>query len=520
MVSAAITGFTLVRFMPDHEHGFGANGCIIGGASMLASPFRRLSLYEPLQADTTFYLTLNEEKSMSRKANRGLEVKYPNAAGIDIGSSVHYACVPEGRDEQCVKKFGCFTEDLYHLAAWLKQCDVKTVVMESTGVYWIPLFQVLEQKGFDVKLVNARFVKNVPGRKTDVKDCQWLQQLGSYGLLQGSFRPEAEICVLRSYMRQRESLTHSASMHVLRMQKALTQMNLQLHKVITDITGVTGMLIIQAILAGERNPCKLALLRDKRTKNKEETIAKALNGDYREEHLFTLKQEFELYNIYRQKIEDCDQQVANAYRKLDTKFESNKEGSGKTNVLQNKTENSHHVDFNLREELHRIVGGDLTTIPGINTLNAQTIVSEVGTDPSPWPTEKHFTSWLGLSPANKITGEKVFNTRTRKVNNRASTSFRLAALTVGRTQTALGSFFRRIKNRHGAPKAVTATARKIACLFYRMLKYGQNYVDVGMDVYEKKYKERIDASFRKKAAELGFCLVPIQKPPLDCGEVS
>jgi len=318
---------------------------------------------------------------MVKKANRGLEVKYPHTAGIDIGSSVHYVCVPEGRDEQCVKKFGCFTEDLYQLATWLKRCHVQTVVMESTGVYWIPLFQILEQKGFDVKLVNARFVKNVPGRKTDVQDCQWLQQLGSYGLLQGSFRPEAQICVLRSYIRQRESLTRSASTHVLRMQKALTQMNLQLHKVIANITGVTGTLIIQAILAGERDPHKLACLRDKRTKNKEETISKALMGDYREEHLFTLKQEFELYNIYRQKIEDCDQQVASLYKTLDTKLNQNEDDPCLTDTLIKKQEEKKHPEFNLREELHRIAGGDLTTIPGIQTLSAQAIISEVGTDP-------------------------------------------------------------------------------------------------------------------------------------------
>lgn len=462
---------------------------------------------------------------MIKKANRGLAVKYPNTAGIDIGSNVHYVCVPEGRDEQCVQKFGCFTEDLYRLATWLKKCHVKTVVMESTGVYWIPLFQVLEQKGFDVKLVNARFVKNVPGRKTDVKDCQWFQQLGSYGLLQGSFRPEAQICVLRSYIRQRESLTRSASTHVLRMQKALTQMNVQLHKVISDITGVTGIRIIQAILAGERDPHHLACLRDKRTKNKEETISKALKGDYREEHLFTLKQEFELYNIYRQKIAECDLQLAETYGKLDTKA-SDSLVSEQEETPHAPKENPKAMEtkglstFNLRRELHRITGGDLTTIPGINTLAGQIIVSEVGVDPNCWATEKHFTSWLGLSPANKITGEKVLSTRTRKVKNRASTAFRMAALSVSRTQTALGSFFRRIKNRQGAPKAITATARKIACIFYRMLKYGQNYVDVGMDVYERKYKERIAVSLQKKATELGFVLVPIQKTPLAQGEVS
>ncbi|MBL8675836.1 MAG: IS110 family transposase [Alphaproteobacteria bacterium] len=457
---------------------------------------------------------------MSRKANQRLEVKYPDAAGIDIGSSVHYICVPEGRDEQSVKKFGCFTADLYEAAKWLKKCRIKTIVMESTGVYWIPLFQVLEKESFDVKLVNARFVKNVPGRKSDVQDCQWLQQLHSYGLLQGSFRPEQQICILRSYIRQRDTLTRSATIHVQRMQKALTQMNLQLHKVITDITGVTGMRILQAILSGERNPLKLAALRDKRTKNKEDTISKALEGDYREEHLFTLKQEFELYNIYRKKIEECDLQISNTYKKLDTKTEFDTLQASISTLKKKKDVDKDKATFDLRRELHRITGGDLTTIPGINTLSAQAIISEVGVDPSCWPTEKHFTSWLGLSPANKITGEKVFSTRTRKVNNRASTAFRMAALAVSRTETALGSFFRRIKNRHGAPKAITATARKIACIFYRMLQYGQDYVELGMEIYERRYKERVEASFRKKAAELGFDLVPLQKTSLIAKEVS
>lgn len=456
---------------------------------------------------------------MVRKAKPKLEVKYPDAAGIDIGSAVHYVCVPEGRDEECVRKFDCFTADLYHLAQWLKKCRVKTIVMESTGVYWIPLFQILEKEGFNVKLVNARFVKNVPGRKSDVQDCQWLQQLHSYGLLQGSFRPEQHICILRSYIRQRETLIRSAAIHVQRMQKALTQMNVQLHKVIADITGVTGIRILQAILDGERDPHKLASLRDKHTKNDTETISKALTGDYRQEHIFTLKQEFELYNIYRKKIEECDLQIANSYKNLDTKTDT-KLSTQPPEIKRKRSTNKNQPAFDLQGELYRVTGGDITTIPGINTLAAQTLISEVGVDPYRWPTEKHFTSWLGLSPANKITGEKVFSTKTRKVNNRASATFRMAALSVSRSQTSLGSFFRRIKNRQGAPKAITATARKIACIFYRMLKHGQAYVEMGLEHYEKKYKERVEKSFRKKAAELGFDLVPLQKSAMVAEGVS
>jgi len=439
---------------------------------------------------------------MGKKSDQALKVKYPDAAGIDIGSAVHYVCVPEGRDEQCVRKFGCFTADLYQLAQWLKKCRVKTVAMESTGVYWIPLFQILEAEGFEVRLVNARYVKNVPGRKSDVKDSQWLQQLHSYGLLQGSFRPEQQICFLRSYLRQRENLNKSAATHIQRMQKSLTQMNLQLHKVITDITGTTGMRIIQSILEGERNPQALASLRDRRIKNNTDTISKALEGDYREDHLFTLKQEFELYKIYREKIAECDQQIGDYYGNLETKAEKkNPEGQSKKNLEKDNS------DFNLRGELHRVTGVDLTTIPGLDVLAVQTIISEVGVDPHRWPTEKHFASWLGLSPANKITGEKVFSTRTRKVNNRASTAFRLAANSVSRSQNALGAFCRRMKNRLGAPKAITATAHKIACIFYRMLKYGQEYVEMGLDHYEKQYKERLLKNLQKKASELGFELI-------------
>ncbi len=282
-----------------------------------------------------------------KKAKSKLKIVNPDTAGIDIGSAVHYACVPEGRDEQRVQKFGCFTEDLHNLARWLKKCKVTTVAMESTGVYWIPLFQILESSGFEVKLVNAKHVKNVPGRKSNVQDCQWLQQLHSYGLLQGSFRPDNQICILRSYVRQRKTLTESASTHVLRMQKALIQMNIQLHKVISDITGVIGMHIIKAIVEGERNPDKLAEFRSPNIKNNKSTIAKALSGDYREEHLFTLRQEFELYNIYQEKIAECDRNIEAYYKTFETKSYESKQLSKEKNkyskskpgfALQNCTE--------------------------------------------------------------------------------------------------------------------------------------------------------------------------------------
>jgi transposase len=432
-----------------------------------------------------------------KKVPKQLPLIYPDAAGIDVGSEIHYVCVPVDRDTQFVRKFGCFTQDLHMLAGWLERCHIKTVAMESTGVYWITLFQVLENHGFEVILVNARHVKNVPGRKTDAQDCQWLQQLHSYGLLRGSFRPADEICVLRGYIRQRENLTRSTSSHTQRMQKALIQMNLQLHKVISDITGVTGIKIIEAILNGERNPQVLASLRGSRIKNSEEKIAKALEGEYREEHLFSLKQEFDLYKIYQEKIIECDNQIIQYYQKIDSKIDTTTQPLEKCGTKRKELKTQ--PKFNMRNELYRITGVDLTKIPGLETLTLQTITSEIGLDMNKWPTEKHFSSWLGLSPANKITGEKVFSTRTRKVVNRAATAFRLSAFSLGKSKTALGSYYRRLKSRLGAPKAITATARKLACLFYRAMKFGIAYIEKGMDFYEKNYQDQVIRNLSQKA---------------------
>lgn len=422
-----------------------------------------------------------------------LQIINPNAAGIDVGSEFHYVCVPEGASEPRIRKFRCFTGDLEELSAWLKECGVTTIAMESTGVYWIPLYDILSANGFEVLLVNARYIKTVPGRKTDVKDSQWIQQLHSYGLLHGSFRPDDETCILRGYMRQRDNLVKGAAVHIQRMQKALVQMNIQLHKAISDISGVTGLKIIQAIVDGERDPNKLAAMRNNRIRNDENTIAASLKGNYRKEHLFTLKQELNLYKYYRQLIEDCEQEI-NRYIN---------EHNGGDNSGGNK-------QFNLKEELSKTAGVDLTKVPGLDTLSVEVLISEVGVNPNIWPSEKHFASWLGLSPANKITGGKILSSRTRKVNNRAAGIFRLAAVAVGKSKnTALGSFYRKIKARVGAPKAITATARKIACLFYNLLKHGESYVEKGNEYYERKYKERTIKSLTKRAEELGFNLVEI-----------
>jgi transposase len=424
-----------------------------------------------------------------------------NAAGIDIGSEEHWVAVPEDRDDQPVRKFGCFTSDLYALADWLKKCNIETVAMESTSVYWISLFQVLERRGFEVKLVNARHVKHVPGRKTDAQDCQWLQQLHTFGLLSGSFRPEDSICVLRSYCRHRENLIQYASAHIQHMQKALIQMNLQLHKVISDISGLTGMRIIKAILAGERNSLTLAKMRDPRVKNSPETIAKALEGDYRQEHLFALKQAVEAYEIYQSQIRDCDREIEAHLVKLDSKVDDkNLPPSRKKN--QKPKGNAPH--FDLRGHLYRISGVDFTQIQGLDASSVYTILSEVGLDPSAFPTAKNFTNWLALCPNNRITGGKVKSSKTRKAKNRAANAFRLAARSAGNSTSALGGYFRRMRSRLGAPEAITATAHKIARIFFHLWRTAEPYQDPGQDYYEQKYKERVLANIIKKAKNLGY----------------
>lgn len=441
------------------------------------------------------------KKRTKDKTQEIFQMINPNAAGIDIGSEEHWVAVPEYRDEQPVRKFGCFTSDLYALADWLKKCNIETVAMESTGVYWIPLFQILESQGFEVKLVNARHVKNVPGRKTDVLDCQWLQRLHTFGLLSGSFRPEDSICVLRSYCRHRENLIQYAAAHIQHMQKALIQMNLQLHKVISDISGLTGMRIIKSILAGERDPLKLAKMRDHRVKNSAETIAKALEGDYRQEHLFALKQAVEAYEVYQRQIQDCDQEMEAYLAALDSKVDDENLPSSKGKCQKPR---GNAPDFDLRSHLYRVSGVDFTQIHGLDASSVYSILSEVGLDPSAFPTVKNFTSWLALCPNNRITGGKIKSSKTRKAKNRAADAFRLAAMSVGNSASALGAYFRRIKSRLGAPQAITATAHKLARIFYHLWRTGDAYQDLGQDYYEQKYKERLLANIKRRAKQLGY----------------
>lgn len=448
-------------------------------------------------------------KSNRRKKSLPKQLKQinPNAAGIDIGAEEHYVAVPKSRDFESVRSFGCLTPELHQMAKWLKKCGIDTVAMESTGVYWVPVVEVLEQYDLEVKLVDAYHVKNVPGRKTDVKDCQWLQELHMFGLLRGAFRPGKQIRVLRSYWRHRAGLLKACAQQIQLMQKALEQMNLQLHKVITDITGLTGMKIIRAIIAGQRNPVILAQMKHPMIKSSQETIAKALTGTYSEEHLFALKQAVELYDIYRDKIAECDREIE---RYLST-FEAKADPKDiRPRPTKNKRGCKNAPQFNLRTELYKITGVDLTQIDGIDVMTAHTVICECGFDMSPFPTEKHFSSWLGLCPNNRITGGKVFSSRTRKVQNRVALILRVAAQSLHRSKTALGAYYRRMRARLGAPKAITAAAHKLAILIYRMLKYGENYVDKGQYYYERQYRMRALKNLRIRARQMGYELLAVK----------
>ena len=481
--------------------------CIIGDAPSGAIPFHRLfNVSDSLRRHV--YLVGVEGMMSSRRKSRakpeGLSQLNLNAAGIDVGATSHYVAVPADRAEQPVQEFEAFTADLYRLADWLTECGVETVVMESTGVYWIPLFGVLEERGFQVMLVDPRRIKNVPGRKTDVVDCQWLQQLHSYGLLSGAFRPDGDIRRLRSYLRQRAMLVEYASHHVQHMQKALTQMNVKLQHVIRDITGKTGMDIMEAIAGGERNPRKLARLRDPRIKADEATIARSLQGHWREEHIFELTQALELYRFYQDKIAECD-------REIEAQLERFEDSSdGELPAPNGKKRNQKNAPrFDVQGQLYRMTGVDLTRIDGVEAYTALKVISEIGADMTKWPSAKHFASWLGLSPNNRVTGGRVISSKTKPSANRAAAALRLAANALHRSDSALGAFLRRKKAHLGAPKAITATAHKLARLIYTMLRYGQEYVDAGAEYYERQYQQRALRAAKRRAAQLGYQLLPM-----------
>lgn len=425
------------------------------------------------------------------------------AGAIDIGSKMHMAAVDPACTDTPTRAFGTFTQDLHDLANWFKTCGVTSVAMESTGVYWIPAYEILEQHGFEVILVNARYAKNVPGRKTDVSDAAWLRQLHSYGLLRGSFRPDAEIATLRAYLRHRERLVEYAAAHIQHMQKALMEMNLQLHHVVSDITGATGMRIIQAIVSGERDPEVLASHRDVRCHASTETIRAALLGNYRDEHIFALTQSLELYDAYQAKMLECDRKLEASIAALTDK---GIKPAGKLPKPRVKTKQVNTPSFDVRAALYGVLGIDLTEIHGLGPSLALKLIGECGTDLRAWPSAKHFTSWLCLAPGNKISGGKVLSSRTRRSSSRAAALLRLAATTIGRSDTALGAFYRRLSSRAGKAKAVTASARKIAVLFYNTLRYGMTYRDPGADHYEQQYRSRVVANLKRRAKSLGFVL--------------
>jgi transposase len=448
-----------------------------------------------------------KRKAKSAKALSGMALVHPNAAAIDIGATMHVAAVSADRSTPPVRTFGTFTNDLHRLADWFAECGVETVVMESTSVYWIPIFELLDERGVEVFLVNARDAKHVPGRKTDVNDAQWLQRLHSYGLLRASFRPKGDIAELRAYLRQRERLLDTAASHIQHMQKALTEMNLQLHHVVSDITGATGMRIIRAIIAGERNPAALAALRDTRCHSSADKIAQALTGHYRDEHLFVLEQALALYDVYQQKVADCDIRIEAVLKQLSSlRGRQKKAGTAASNAPRRRNRQPNSPAFDVGAALHALLGKDLTQIHGIGPYLALKLISECGDDLSAWPSAKHFTSWLCLAPGNKISGGKILSSRTRRSGSRVAALLRLAASTLGRTETALGAFYRRLSARIGKSKAVTATARKIAVLFYNAMRHGMDYVDPGASYYEIRYRERAIRNLERRAKAFGFAL--------------
>lgn len=444
-----------------------------------------------------------------RAVAAALERLNRNAAGIDVGGASHFVAVPEDRDDEPVREFASFTAELYRMADWLKSCGIETVAMESTGVYWIPLFQVLEERGFEVRLVDARQLKRAPGRKTDVADCQWLQRLHTFGLLDAAFRPDDQVCVLRSYMRQRAMLTGYASQHVQHMQKALVQMNVQLQYVITDITGATGMRIIRAILAGQRDPKGLASLRDKNCKNSQEVIAAALQGDWREEHLFALGQAVELVDAYQAKIVACDERIQ-------VLLEGFADRSGGQDLPKGRPprRDRHDLGFDATAALFRMTGVDLVAVKGLEAHTVLKVLSETGLDMSRWPSAKHFGSWLGLAPNNRVSGGKVLSRRTLPSANRAAAALRLAAQALHHSRSALGAFLRRTAGRLGMPKAITATAYKLARIVYAMLTSGTAFIEHGQDYYEREYQDRLLRNVTRTAKTLGYRLVKQEDEPV------
>lgn len=429
-----------------------------------------------------------------------------NVAGIDCGAAEHYVAVPPDRDPTPVQSFTTFTTDLLRRADWLTACRVTSVAMEATGVYWIPIYEILEARGFEVLLVNARHLKNVPGRKSDVSDCEWIRELHSGGLLRASFRPTDAIVALRGYLRHRQTVVESAGTSIQRMQQALVQMNLQLPLVVSDITGVTGLRILRDIVAGQRDPEHLAAHRDDRCRASHAEIVAALTGHYRPEHLFALQQNLEAFDLCHAQLAACDRVIEAHVQTLTAHLAAPPTSVPTPRVTKKPRDNEPR--FEIRTPLHHLTGGiDLTHIDGIAPYTARKLIAEIGTDMRRWATEKHFTSWLTLAPKNKISGGRLLSSRTQPSANRAAAIVRMAVMGLSRTQTALGAFYRRLAARIGKPQAITATARKLAILVYHALTGALVYRDPGADGYDRQQRTRTLRRLRQRATSLGFELV-------------
>lgn len=442
---------------------------------------------------------------------KALEVVHPDAAGIDIGGQEHWVAVSPERDEQPVRCLECFTVDLERMADWLALRGVRSVAMQSTGVYWMPVFEILQQRGMEVYLVNARHTKNLPGRKSDIAECQWLLKLHTFGLWNNSFQPNDAVRAMRTLWRHRGGLVAQASSAVQRMQKALIEMNVQLSNVLSDLSGVSGMAILEAILGGERSPQQLAALADPQVKASKTVIAKSLHGNWRPEWLFVLRQEMEIYQGCQDKIAACDQQLQQHLREMESKVDPQTQPLGPR--PKGKRARGNAPKFDLRAELYRLTGVDWSQVDGFDVQVAQTVIAEVGTRLDAFPSEKHFANWLGLCPTNETSGGKVLKRRTPKLVSRAKVAFRQAASTLLKSKSYLGAQYRRMRTRLGAPKAITAMARKLACLFYRLLTKGQQYVDKGAAYYESRHREQQVRSILRRASQLGLKVLPPEGLP-------
>jgi transposase len=452
-------------------------------------------------------MPMDEANPSPDQAGVLLPVIYPHAAGLDIGSSEILAALPPEREGETVRAFGTYTPDLHQLADWLVANGVTHVAMESTGVYWIPIYELLEERGLEVIVVNARHIQHPPGRKSDVQDCQWIQRLHRYGMLNGSFRPDADMRTLRTYLRHRSNLLEDRAKHIQYMQKALLQMNLQLGQVLSDLTGKTGLEILRAIVAGEHDPVVLSRLRQGRCQHSQADLIKALTGQYRPEHLFVLKQALEMYDSFTQRLLACDQEIERLLDDLQPPLPDDLPPMPPDPKPSSHCKNA--PGYDARSALYHLTGVDLTAIPGLNQSLVQTILSEVGTDLSRFHSVKHFCSWLGLAPHNAISGGRILSSHPLPTYQRAGQAFRMAAQAVSRGKTVYGEFYRRIRSRSGAREAILATAHKIARTFYFMLKRRQPFQALDLEAYLAIQREKDIHRLQARAAKLGFSLQPV-----------